>query len=263
MKKNKNAPQDDMPKKSYQQEIDPDVKEKDNGKKVVIGISIFIALFFLVLLIWYISDTSVKEETYDVEGQTTDVVLQQGEESVDDIIIVEQSLLDLTKETVEITIPLDLYRGEIPADSLDETQIANGYLAVKKDDTNLVYTIKTSYYPSIIENLYSYYDAIADEYEKKNSVQLVSSNKYCDTFTITVEKPGYKANNHYKMLESLYYNAAIYQCYLGVDSPYVNFNMKYLHEQTPFFGYQFPNSLGKDLSVVTTTTTTQATDSAE
>lgn len=263
MKKDKNAAQDVMPKKEYQQEIDPDVKQGNKSKKVIVGISAFIALFFLILLIWYISDNSVKEQNYDVEGETAAAAVAQGKESSDEVIAVENSLLDLTKETVEITVPIAYYQGEEPVDTLDDNQLANGYLSVKKDDTNVIFTVKTSFYPSMIENLYEYYDTLANEYEKKNGVQLVSCNKNGNLFTVTVEKAGYKATSNYDMLEDLYYNAAIYQCYLGVTNPSVDFQMKYLHEQFPFADYQFPDSLGKDLSVIAAeknTTTTQATE---
>ena len=102
MKKNKNASPEATPKKDYQQEFDPDVKQKSKSKTAVIAISAFIALFFLVLLVWYISDNSVKEQAFDVEGETAAAVVQQGEESSDEVIEVKDSLLDLTKETVYI-----------------------------------------------------------------------------------------------------------------------------------------------------------------
>lgn len=262
MKKNKNASQEAMPKKDYQQEFDPDVKKDSKGKKVVIGISAFIAAFFLILLVWYISDNSVKEEQYEVEGQTAAAVLQQGEEVTGEVVV-EDSLFDLTKETVDVTVPLAYYQGKEPADTLDKNQLASGYVSVKKDGTNVVFTIKTSFYASVVENLYEYYDTIANDYEKKNGVQLVSSNRAGNLFTITVEKPGYKANAHRDMLKALYYNAAIYQCYLGVAEPTVDFQMKYLHEQYPFTNYPFPSSLGKDLTVTTTKATTTSAESTQ
>ncbi|MBQ8228741.1 MAG: hypothetical protein IJZ88_06990 [Clostridia bacterium] len=263
MKKDKNASQDVMPKKDYQQEFDPDVKKSSKSKKAVIAVSAFIALFFLVLLVWYISDNSVKEEHYDVEGETAAAVVQQGQESSDEVIAVKDSLLDLSGETVEITVPLAYYQGNVPADTLSDEQLASGYVAVKKDDVNVVYTVKTSFYPSMVENLYEYNETKGNEYEKKNGVELVSFNKGGNLFTVTVNKSGYKANAHYDMLEDLYYNASIYQCYLGVTNPSVDFQMKYLREQFPFADYQFPNSLGKDLSVIAAdkpTTTTAATE---
>ena len=256
MKKNKNASPETAPKKDYQQEFDPDVKQKSKSKTAVIAISAFIALFFLVLLVWYISDNSVKEQQYDVEGETAAAVVQQGEESSDEIIEVKDSLLDLTKETVEITVPLAFYQGNVPADTLDENQLASGYLSVKKEDVNVIYTVKTSFYPSIVENLYEYYNTLADNYEKSNGVQLVSCNRNGSVFTVTVEKPGYKANAHKDMLEDLYYNSAIYQSYLGVTNPSVTFQMKYLHEQFPFADYQYPDAMGKDLNALTADKTT-------
>lgn len=263
MKKNKNASQEVMPKKDYQQELDPDVKQNSKSKKAIIAVSAFIALFFLVLLVWYISDNSVKEQHFDVEGETAAAAVQQGQESGDEVIVVENSLLDLTKETVEITVPLAYYQGEVPADTLTEDQLSNGYLSVKKDDVNVIYTVKTSFYPSLVENLYEFYETKGNEYEKKNGVQLVSCNKNGNLFTVTVDKAGYRANSHADMLEDLYYNAAIYQCYLGVTSPAVDFQMKYLHDQFPFADYQFPDALGKDLNALAAeknTTTTQTTE---
>ncbi len=264
MKKNKNASQEAAPKKDYQQEFDPDVKQGSKSKKAVVAISAFIALFFLILLVWYINDNSVKEQSYDVEGETAAVAVSPGEESNDEVISVKGSLLDLSAETVEITVPLAYYQGKEPASTLDENQLASGYLSVKKDDVNVVYTVKTSYYPSIINNLYDYYNKLANSYEKKNGVELVSCNKTAALFTITVNKAGYRANAHYKMLEDLYYNAAIYQCYLGVANPSVDFQMKYLREQFPFADFQFPDALGKDLNIIsaekqTTTKTAEST----
>ena len=260
MKKNKNASPEATPKKDYQQEFDPDVKQKSKSKTAVIAISAFIALFFLVLLVWYISDNSVKEQAFDVEGETAAAVVQQGEESSDEVIEVKDSLLALTKETVEITVPLAFYQDNVPSDTLDENQLASGYLSVRKDDVNVIYTVKTSFYPSIIENLYEYYDTLANDYEKVNGVQLVSCNRNGSVFTVTVEKSGYKANAHKDMLEDLYYNASIYQSYLGVTNPSVVFQMKYLHQQFPFADYPYPDALGKDLNAYSaekpTTTTT-------
>lgn len=262
MKKKKSTAPEAAPKKDYQQEIDPDVKQGNKSKTAIIAISAFIALFFLVLLVWYISDNSVKEEHYDVEGETAAAVVQQGEESDDEIIEVDGSLLDLTKETVDIIIPLEYYQGKEPADTLDKNQTASGYIAVKKENGNVVFTVKTSFYPSIIENLYEHYENLGNEYEKKNGVQLVSFNKYGNLFTVTVDKAGYKASKNYAMLEDLYYKAAVYQCYLGVTEPTVDFQMKYLHEQYPFSDFSFPACLGKDLNVAATqpvTTTSGAT----
>ncbi len=259
MKKKPNVPVDTAPKKDYQQEIDPDVKKSSKSKKAVIAVSAFIALFFLVLLVWYINDNSVKEQNYDVEGETAAAAVQQGEESSDEVIVVDGSTLDLTKETVDITVPVEYYQDKEPADTLDQTQIAGGYVSVKKENGNVIYTVKTSFYPSIIKNLYEYYENLANEHEKKNGVQLISCNKYGNLFTVTVDKSGYRASKHYDMLEDLYYNASVFQCFLGVTSPTVDFQFKYLHEQFPFADYQFPASLGKDLNVTTTQPTSAAT----
>lgn len=270
MKKDKKiTPEETMPKKDYQQEVDPDVKGKEKSKKAVIGIVAFIVVFFVALLGWYINDNSVKEENYDVDGQTAAPAVAQGKESDGDVIEVNGSLLDLTKETVQVTVPLAFYQGEEVADTLDKSQQASGYLSVEKSDVAVTYTIKTSFYPSIVENLYEYYAQKADSYEKENGVQLVSCNRTGNIFTVTVDKANYKANSHYDMLEDLYYNAAIYQSYLGVeeDNVSVNFQMKYLHEQFTFTDYQFPDCLGKDLNSIAvekeTTTTASATQPTE
>ncbi len=253
MKKNKKeAPEQVTPKKDYQQEVDPDVKGSEKSKKLLIGIVAFIVVFFTAILGWYINDNSVKEQKYDVDGKTAAPVIAQGEESKDEVIDVDGSLLDLTKETVEIKIPLEFYQDEKISDTLSEAQKTSGYLDVKKDNTSVTYTIKTSFYPSIVENLYDFYCQEGDKFEKKNGVELVSCNKYMDNFTITVAKSGYKANSNYDMLESLYYYAAIYRCYLGASeqSISVNFQMKYLHEDFPFMDYLFPQCLGKDLGAI-------------
>ena len=70
---------------------------------------------------------------------------------------------------------------------------------------------------------------------------------------ITVDKDGFKADKYYDMLESLYYKAAIYQCYYGVapENISVTFQFKYTREQFPFANYQFPSNLGKKLADVT------------
>ncbi len=270
MKKDKKTtPEQTSPKKDYQQEVDPDVKEKSTGKKVIISIVAFILVFFVAILGWYIHDNSVKEEKYDVDGKTAAPVIAQGEESEDKDINVPGSLFDLTKETVEVSVPLAFYQGEDVPTALDENQKASGYVSVEKTDTVVKYTIKTSFYESVVKNLYEYYSEKANDYEKKNGVQLVSCNRNGNVFTVTVDKVGYRANKHYDMLEDLYYDAAIYQCYLGVEESNisVNFQMKYLHEQFTFTDYQFPDCLGKDLNTIaiqqettTTTSTTQPTE---
>ena len=142
---------------------------------------------------------------------------------------------------------------------------ARNLFSAKKDGENIVYTIKTSYYPSIVENLYEYYEEVFNKtYEGKNGVELVSMNRSAVTFTVTVQKEGFKANNHYKMLEDLYYQAAIYQCYFGIapENISVNFQFKYLHEAFPFADYQFPSCLGKDLSTIAVNDTKEEKTSA-
>lgn len=266
MKKDKKANQDTAPKKNYQQEVDPDVKQKNKSKTAVIVIVAFIAVFFLALLIWYISGNSVKEEHYDVEGQTAQAVVAQGEESQEDVITVDESLLDLTQESVKVTIPLAYYQDNAPSDVLDENQLASGYLDAEIVDGNIVYTIKTSYYPSVVENLYEYYDTLANDYEKKNKILLISSNRRADLFTVTIEKLNFAPNAHRNMMTELYYNAAIYQCYLGVAQPKVAFQFKYLGEQFPFVNYQYPDCIGKDLSayaVEKETTTSAVSEQAQ
>ncbi len=262
MKNKKNGNPEVTPKKNYNQEIDPDVKHKSKSRTAIIAIVVFIAVFFLVLLVWYINDHSIKEEHYDVEGQTAAAAVAQGEESKDEVITVKESLLDLTQESVQITVPLSYYQDEAPSDVLDDNQKASGYLDAEINADSIVYTIKTTFYPSVVENLYEYYDTLANEYEGKNGIELISSNRRGDLFTVTVEKNGYRANVHREMMTDLYYNAAIYQCYLGVASPSVAFQMKYLHEQFPFVNYQYPNSIGKDLNAFATEKETTETEEA-
>ena len=269
MKKDKKTTSEEaLPKKDYQQEVDPDVKEKSITKKAIVSIVAFIVVFFVALLAWYISDNSVKEEKYEPEGQTAAPVIAQGEESNTDNIKVDGSLLDLTKETVEITVPLKYYKGEAVPDTLDKSQKDSGYLGMTKSEAAVTYTVKTSYYPSIVENLYEYYVEKANAYEKKNGIELVSCNRKGNVFTVTVNKSGFSANKHYKMLEDLYYDAAVYQCYLGVaeGDVKVNFQMKYLKEQFPFVDFMFPDCIGKNLNsiaVAAQTTTTKPTQEAE
>lgn len=243
-----------QPKKDYQQEEDADVKEKNKVKKTVIAIILFAAVFFLILLIWYVKDNSVKEEKYDVNGsQAAPAVAQGTEADADSEISVPDSLFDLTDETVEVKIPLKFFKDAQPSDQLSDSQLKSGYVSAKKDGENIVYTIKTTYYPSIVENLYEYYEEVFNKtYEGKNGVELVSMTRSSSTFTVTVQKDGFKANSHYKMLEDLYYQAAVYQCYFGIapENISVNFQFKYLREAFPFAEYQFPSCLGKDLSTI-------------
>lgn len=275
MKKDKNAAPatlDDetlggtQPKKDYQQEEDADVKEKNKVKKTVIAIILFAAVFFIILLIWYVKDNSVKEEQYVVNGSQAAPAVAQGTEADANFeISVPGSLLDLTGETVEVKIPLKFYQDAQPSEQLSDSELKNGYVSAKKDGENIVYTIKTTYYPSIVENLYEYYEEVFNKtYEGKNGVELVSMNRSAVTFTVTVQKEGFKANNHYKMLEDLYYQAAIYQCYFGIapENISVNFQFKYLREAFPFADYQFPSCLGKDLSTIAVNDTEEDKTSA-
>ena len=67
-------------KKDYQQEEDKDVKEKSKMTKVIIAISLFIVIFFVILLIWYVKDHSVKEVNYKVDGDQAAPVIAQADE---------------------------------------------------------------------------------------------------------------------------------------------------------------------------------------
>lgn len=242
-------------KKDYQQEEDKDVKEKSKMTKIIIAISLFIVIFFVILLIWYVKDHSVKEVNYKVDGdQAAPVIAQADEQTGSEQVTLNGAVIDLTGPTATVTIPLEYFGEDQPADTLSDSELKNGYTAVKKDGGNVIYTIKTSYFVSVVNNLYEYNEQLFNkEYEEKNGVELVSSNRQMTTFTITVDKDGFKADKYYDMLESLYYKAAIYQCYYGVtpENISVTFQFKYTREQFPFANYQFPSNLGKKLADVT------------
>lgn len=250
-------------KKDYQQEEDKDVKEKSKTKKLIIAISLFVVIFFVILLIWYVKDHSVKETAYKVDGeQAAPVIAQADEQTGSEQVTLNGATVDLSGTTAEVTIPLEYFGEEQPADTLSDSQLKNGYTAVKKDGENIVYTIKTSYFVSVVNNLYEYNEQLFDkEYEEKNGIELVSSNRQMTVFTITVDKDGFKADKHYDMLEYLYYKAAIYQCYYGVapQDISVTFQFKYTRDQFPFADYQFPSSLGQKLSDITKPSETQST----
>lgn len=242
-------------KKDYQQEEDKDVKEKSKMTKIIIAISLFIVIFFVILLIWYVKDHSVKEVNYKVDGdQAAPVIAQADEQTGSEQVTLNGAVIDLTGPTATVTIPLEYFGEDQPADTLSDSELKNGYTAVKKDGGNVIYTIKTSYFVSVVNNLYEYNEQLFNkEYEEKNGIELVSSNRKMTTFTITVDKDGFKADKYYDMLESLYYKAAIYQCYYGVapENISVTFQFKYTREQFPFANYQFPSNLGKKLADVT------------
>ncbi len=250
MSEKKTSPEMEQYKKDYQQTEDKDVKEKHRVTKTIIAIVLFIVIFFLILLIWYVKDHSVKEIKYDVDGSQAAPAAAQAEAENGDKIVVDGSLLDLTGPTVDITIPLEFYQGKEPADKLTNEERRSGYVGVKKANGNVVYTVQTAYYPSLVRSLYEYYEEYFNTtYEKKNGVQLVSFNREAQTFTITVDKLGFNANKHRAMLKDLYYQVAVYQCYYGFAPKdiKVSFQFKYLKEQFPFVTYQFPAEMDKEL----------------
>lgn len=259
--------QDEEQKKDYQQEEDEDVNEKRKTKKIVIAIALFVAIFFIILLIWYIKDNSLNEISYIVDGdRAAPAVAQAEEEYNEEGITLKGAEIDLTGKTADVVIPLEFFKSAPPEDALSDTQQKSGYTAVKKSNGNITYSIKTSYFNSIVSNLYDYYNFAFDEAYEKKLVQLVSSNKTMNTFTITIDKDSaFNANKYYSMLEDIYYQAAIYQCYYGFspEKISVNFQFKYSYEQFTFADYQFPECLNKDLSKVSvakdeTTSSTQA-----
>lgn len=277
-KKNLEAlnPQDSV-KKDYQLEEDNDVKEKNKTKKAIWIVVILILFFFLILLIWYIKDHSVKEEQYDVDGVTAVAAVAQANKSDGTDA---SYLAEIYGETIDVAIPLDFYKDEQPSDTLTKDQLASGYVSVFKADGNVVYTIKTAYYPSVVENLYEYYEAKFNaQYEKKDNVELVSMSRDSSIFTITLKKDGFHTKAVYDLSEALYYQAAIYQSYyvklgaienafdgeskfmreryeenvqkLMADGAKVKFQLKFVREPFTVAEYIFPDELGGGLRTLT------------
>lgn len=259
MKKNKNAPEDTLAPeentapKDYQQEEDEDVKEKHKISKVVIAIILFIIIFFVLLLMWKIGNDT-KEQFYDVDGERGAAAAAQADDSAAGVEV-DGCLLDLTGPTVDVTIPLEYFENTPPADTLSESEKASGYAAVKKVGGNVIYTIKTAYYPSIVSNLYEYH---CDEYQddtflKESDVLRFAQFSYMQRFTVTISaREFFSANDYYELLEHAYYQSAIYQSYLGIAPSDIKvvFQFKYEGAQFPFVEYKFPDMLNKNLSSV-------------
>lgn len=259
MKKDKKTPENNLDAnygsavKDYQQEEDKDVKEKHKITKVIIAIILFIAIIFLFLLIRHIKNESA-EHFYDPNAKHDDSAIAVAT-ATKGKIEVDGCLLDLTKETVIVTIPLEYYEDEQPADTLTDVEKASGYVSVKKTAENIIYTIKTAYYPSIIENMYkAYSDSYDDDtFLKENHILGLEQYEYMERFTVTIEgDKAFSAPDYYKLLEHTYYKAAIYQSYLGIKPADINvlFQLKNHGAQFTFVEYNFPEMKGKNLSSV-------------
>lgn len=258
MKKDKKAPEDTLAPeeealpKDYQQEEDEDVKEKHKLAKIVIAIILFIIIFFILLLMWKIGDES-KEHFYDVDGERGAAAVMADDSGAG--TEVDGCLLDLTGPTVDVIIPLEYFEDKQPADTLSETEKASGYAAVKKVGGNVIYTIKTAYYPSIVSGLYEFHsdDYQKDEFLEENDVMRFAQFSYMQKFTVTISaREFFSANDYYDLLEHAYYQSAIYQSYLGIAPAdiKVSFQFKYEGAQFPFVEYKFPDMLNKNLSSI-------------
>ncbi len=259
MKKDKKSPDEALEQnpealeKDYQKEEDEDVKEKHKLAKIIIAIILFIVIFFIILLIHHIKEESA-EKFYDVDGKNAADAVAMADES-DEIIAPDGCVLDLSGPTVTVTIPEEYFEGKLPADTLSESEIAGGYTDIKKIGGNVIYTIKTSYYPSIVSNLYEYH---SDEYQDKtflqeNDVLRFAQYQYMQKFTVTLsEREFFSPNDYRDLLKHAYYQAAIYQCYLGIAPADINvaFQFKYIGAQYTFVEYNFPELLNKNLSSV-------------
>lgn len=258
MKKDKKAPEDTLNpdeealNKDYQQEEDEDVKEKHKITKVIIAIILFIVIVFILLLIRNIHEKT-KEQKYDVNGVVAADSVVKAEEGTGEEV--DGCLLDLSGPVVVVTIPLKFYEDKQPADTLTEAEQANGYVDVEKAGGNVIYTIKTSYYPSIVSNLYENH---SDEYQKDafledNNLLRFAQYSYMQKFTVTIDdsKP-FIPDKYYKLLKHTYCQSAIYQSYLGIAPAdiKVNFQFKYIGAQFPFVEYEFPTLLGRSLASV-------------
>lgn len=257
--KNKNAPSEELNQnnealeKDYQKEEDKDVKEKHKITKIIIAIILFIAIVFVFLLIRHIKNESA-EKFYDVNGEHA-VDAAAIAEASDGKIEVDGCLLDLTGETVVVTVPLEYYEDKQPADTLSEAEKASGYVSVKKTGGNVIYTIKTAYYPSVVSNLYeAYADAYQEEsFLEENHVLRFAQFSYMQKFNVIIEgKDPFSAPDYYDLLEHAYYQSAIYQSYLGIlpGDIEVVFQFKNHGAQFTFAEYKFPDLKGKNLSSV-------------
>lgn len=258
MKKDKKTPEEEQKQneealeKDYQQEEDEDVKEKHKITKVIIAIILFIAIIFIFLLMRHIKNESA-EKFYDVEGVPGTAAASSDEDS--NIGDIEGCLLDLSGSTVVVTIPLEYYEDNPPADTLSDIEKAKGYVDVKKFAGNVIYTIKTSSYRSIVSGIY---ESHADEYQedaflKENDMLCFAQFSYMQRFTVTIkDNKNFSANKYYKFMEHWYYQSAIYQSYLGILPSNIKtvFQFKNTGAQFTFAEYPFPQLKGKDLSSV-------------
>ena len=259
MKKDKKAPDETLAPdeealdKDYQQEEDEDVKEKHKLAKIIIAVILFIIIFFVILLIRNIHEKT-KEQFYDVNGvESVEAVAKANEGGTDEEV--DGCLLDLTGPTVVVTVPLKYYENKQPADTLTDEEIKNGYVDVKKVGGNVVYTIKSVCYPSIVSSMYELH---SDEYQeenflKENDLLRFAQFSYMQKFTVTLgEDEKFIPDRYYKLLLHTYNQSAIYQSYLGIQPQdiNVNFQFKYTGAQFPFVEYKFPDILGRSLASV-------------
>mgnify|MGYP003314078333 CR=1 FL=1 len=259
MKKDKKAPDETLAPdeealdKDYQQEEDEDVKEKHKLAKIIIAVILFIIIFFIILLIRNIHEKT-KEQFYDVNGvESVEAVAKANEGGTDEEV--DGCLLDLTGPTVVVTVPLKYYENKQPADTLTDEEIKNGYVDVKKVGGNVVYTIKSVCYPSIVSSMYELH---SDEYQeenflKENDLLRFAQFSYMQKFTVTLgEDEKFIPDKYYKLLLHTYNQSAIYQSYLGIQPQdiNVNFQFKYTGAQFPFVEYKFPDILGRSLASV-------------
>lgn len=261
MKKDKKAASqnpdmnEDALNKDYQQEEDEDVKEKHKITKVIIAIILAIAIFFVFLLIRHIKDES-GEKFYDVDGVKGSYG-QDNENSSKEKPV--GCVLDLSGEYVTVTVPLKYYEDDQPSGKLTDELKVRGYTDVKKSGGNIVYTMKTSYYYSIVSGIYEGHhdDYRTDEFCKENDVLLFAQDEPMQKFTVTIsERDFFSPADYYKLLEHNFNQAAIYQCYLGIAPADINvdFQFKYEGAQNTFVTYKFPELLGKNLSSVPVST---------
>lgn len=250
-------PEEALEEKDYQKEEDEDVKEKHKITKAIIAAILFIVIVFIILLIRNINEKT-KEQFYDVDGKRAVDAAAMADEN-GEIEDVDGCVLDLTGPTVTVTVPLVYYEDKQPADELTEEELASGYIDVKKLGGNVIYTIKTSYYPSIISNMYEFH---CDEYQEKdfleeNDVLRFAQFSYMQKFTVTIgDKKLFSPNDYKELLKHAFNQSAIYQSYLGIAPSDIKviFQFKYTGAQFPFVEYEFPKLLGKDLSTVAVST---------
>lgn len=228
---------------------DADLKRKKN-KAVIVAISCFIIIAFVIVAFYAINQSRVKEVTYNVEGvKAADVTDSKDVKKKIDSKLRDDIILDTNQKTVTVTVPVELFEdGTKITSTLTSKQKQSGYVSATLNSTEVIYVIKSGYYPSVIEDIYNQTYKYLKSFENGKAyvaTSLVSSNFAMNKATITFNKKSYNDEEYKSMLKSIYKKMAIYQCYCGITpkSLSVEFQLKYIHEQFAFNTVLYPNEM--------------------